>query len=1125
MRIYIMYLFLLFTGIGFGQDLQSYAPVSPNAASLGKFGTFPVNKNLGTTNISIPLYTIKQGDIEIPISLSYNATSGIRVNEEASWVGLGWTLNAGGAIIRKINGLPGGGTSLDFNNVQYNHTFTSFFRDVTQQRADLNADDYLFNYTGNTGTFTYGHAKNDYIFHDYKPIHVERDPSENNTFNATLEDGTLLSFGAEERVDNWRDHHTAPVFRNFTATYYLTKVLSSNKVDQVTFSYDNHTFTKRKEKTGDRISMDLGSPHNALSPNWTPAPPEVTRSDVSYLSHEKTLKRIDFKTGYVVFEYSLDRIDSQSPKLNHIKVYSTSGGIDNMIQQVSFVYDYYNRSGGGYHRVYQSDLSTDRYRKSLKLTEIHLYSNTPNPQKYRFEYNNTTLPIRTSSGQDFWGYANHNTESYMHKHNAIFYLLGEEHGGYPHIAEAGTGDRSANEEKSKAGILTKIIYPTGGYTEFEYEANKYLSNGTVPIYKTKTLSFSVDSPDTGCGTNKKTFSYSIPNEALSPTLRYSFRPCLNNEEARKAFVKVNGKAYKRALIPLSEPYNNGYSETISQFSDKTYQLELEEFANSIPNYSCTGINVTVSWKYIDGYQTIEEERLVGGLRIKSITNYDGIHSAFSSKKEYGYNTPRVLIPIDNQGYRLLHKTSGTTTISNIISSYPTYSLNLNGGPSVEYTEVTEYDIDNAGDNNGKTVSTYERTPVFRLMDTGAPGSGSAFTFYKHPEYDHQSCSTEASPFPRIPIKDLYYQTILENGYGNFANYKVRSWAGGKLKTQKVYKKDRNTYTLLKTIDNTYSTFDESTLPFNLLHSMDPNGLVHWASTRENCGEYNHEFIYNRSYISLGKRLLTATQETTYDTKGENPVVTEKSYTYNHPNYFLTESTAKDSKKGVFKTKTYYPNARNSLTSINTADKNMYEILENQHRIATPIQTESYRDNTLLSTQRTLYKQGGHSAQVKSIQTAKGAITATNILEDRVHYHRYNALGKPVEVSRAEGTNIVYIWGYNEQLPIAKIENVTYSEVSGYIGDLQTKSNGDTDHCRTSSCKEQILRNALQTLREALPNAMVSTYTYDPLIGVTSMTDAKGYTMYYEYDEFNRLQFVKDADGNLISENKYHYKNN
>jgi YD repeat-containing protein len=53
--------------------------------------------------------------------------------------------------------------------------------------------------------------------------------------------------------------------------------------------------------------------------------------------------------------------------------------------------------------------------------------------------------------------------------------------------------------------------------------------------------------------------------------------------------------------------------------------------------------------------------------------------------------------------------------------------------------------------------------------------------------------------------------------------------------------------------------------------------------------------------------------------------------------------------------------------------------------------------------------------------------------------------------------------------------------------------------------------------------MVTTYTYDPLIGVTSITDPKDYTVYYEYDDFNRLKQVKDADGKILSENEYNYK--
>jgi YD repeat-containing protein len=53
--------------------------------------------------------------------------------------------------------------------------------------------------------------------------------------------------------------------------------------------------------------------------------------------------------------------------------------------------------------------------------------------------------------------------------------------------------------------------------------------------------------------------------------------------------------------------------------------------------------------------------------------------------------------------------------------------------------------------------------------------------------------------------------------------------------------------------------------------------------------------------------------------------------------------------------------------------------------------------------------------------------------------------------------------------------------------------------------------------------MITTYTYNPLIGISTVTDPKGDTQTYHYDEFNRLQFVKDSEDNILSENAYHYR--
>src|SRR4051812_5001552 len=84
-------------------DLFEHEPATPNSAGLGKYLDYPVTLSTGTPNISIPLYTVKSGNITIPIVLQYHA-SGIRVNESASWVGMGWSLEAGGVINKRVNG-------------------------------------------------------------------------------------------------------------------------------------------------------------------------------------------------------------------------------------------------------------------------------------------------------------------------------------------------------------------------------------------------------------------------------------------------------------------------------------------------------------------------------------------------------------------------------------------------------------------------------------------------------------------------------------------------------------------------------------------------------------------------------------------------------------------------------------------------------------------------------------------------------------------------------------------------------------------------------------------------------------------------------------------------------------
>ncbi|NJN25205.1 MAG: hypothetical protein HC819_04110 [Cyclobacteriaceae bacterium] len=79
-------------------------PTAPEYTSFEPVDTTDmVNLATGDFTYNIPLIEVPGPEGGYPLSLSYHA--GIQPGEEASWVGLGWTLNAG-AITRIVNGYP-----------------------------------------------------------------------------------------------------------------------------------------------------------------------------------------------------------------------------------------------------------------------------------------------------------------------------------------------------------------------------------------------------------------------------------------------------------------------------------------------------------------------------------------------------------------------------------------------------------------------------------------------------------------------------------------------------------------------------------------------------------------------------------------------------------------------------------------------------------------------------------------------------------------------------------------------------------------------------------------------------------------------------------------------------------
>src|SRR6202000_849844 len=116
------------------QTLPSYTNVhTPEVTAFNRNIETPVSMYSGVPSISIPLYEIEIKGVKVPITLDYHA-GGIRVDQEATWVGLGWNLSYGGMISRKIRGsadeksyfgATGDYSVNGYNSISSNMTWTS----------------------------------------------------------------------------------------------------------------------------------------------------------------------------------------------------------------------------------------------------------------------------------------------------------------------------------------------------------------------------------------------------------------------------------------------------------------------------------------------------------------------------------------------------------------------------------------------------------------------------------------------------------------------------------------------------------------------------------------------------------------------------------------------------------------------------------------------------------------------------------------------------------------------------------------------------------------------------------------------------------------------------------------
>lgn len=124
-------------------------------------------------------------------------------------------------------------------------------------------------------------------------------------------------------------------------------------------------------------------------------------------------------------------------------------------------------------------------------------------------------------------------------------------------------------------------------------------------------------------------------------------------------------------------------------------------------------------------------------------------------------------------------------------------------------------------------------------------------------------------------------------------------------------------------------------------------------------------------------------------------------------------------------------------------------------------------------------------------------------------HRYDRKGKPVIVTDADGLTSIYLWGSDRLYPVAEIKNGEPSQVRPVLGYDPEDAPSDPN-----------IQHSISKLRNSLTESLITSYTYVPYKGVTSITDPAGKTTYFGYDSQSRLTHIWDSKGKLINQYSY-----
>lgn len=713
--------FLSFTAFAQNPEVPDLSaritPPSPTAAALGKYGDIPVSLYTGVPNISIPLYEFRSKKLTVPISVSYHA-SGVKVDEVASNVGLGWSLNAGGAITRTVRGLPDDGPN-GFQSLPSNFASDiNLQNDAAQGTRDTEPDQFFFNVGGYSGKFVFDNDNFGDTIHIIPHQDIKVEQTSSTTWKLTAPDGTIYEFGGPGKYEEVKsssvdcESPSSAPFQKYITSWFLSKIIHTDG-DYIDFLYTANPYSGYVSGMSETkyVTTSPGSVCNACqSPPSGGLPIECAQ--LSEIETGVRLTKIQASTGSVDFIYSSDRIDlAGAYKLTKIEARGQLAGI---LREFEFSYDYFTSTGAtsfNYAQYGTVWADPNSFFKRLKLLSIQEKSGGDTKPPYSFNYldelgGDYVLPPRLSVKQDYWGYANDNDVlTFIPENNSI-------------AAFANGADRSPHPEKTKAGMLYRITYPTGGYTQMDYEAHDYGS---------------LEDPDELICNQTTAPDSEYGNILLEDTIRTVIKPFSVNVDQ---FVDVQSKAYNTGvegdLIGLAEIRNEQgwlvFSAAISEtLVPSLLWLEAGDYTIELIDLHPTEYaQIIVSWENIvtdcDPVNAISAQTS-GGVRIKRLRKSDGTQETIQ-RYEYVRETDStrssgVLIsgPVyffNQHEYRPpsaeCFRTTACGTICTFIgaTSSSKAPLGVTQGSHIGYTHVKMYHGENG--EAGLTANTYSFAP-------------------------------------------------------------------------------------------------------------------------------------------------------------------------------------------------------------------------------------------------------------------------------------------------------------------------------------------------------------------------------------------------------------------------------